>query len=222
MFWLVITGLWLVVTGLLLWPLRAGKAKGQNTLLLLTVSVLVPAVTLLLYWHWGAYSRVSQAALVQQRLVEVTGDIDRTGSRQHLIDEFEHHLQEQPQSAQGWYLLGKLYLRDGRAKAAVTAFSRARELKPHDTESKLGLAQALFIVNANTLTPQAQALLQQVLAVTPESPAALTLLATDAYNKGLYNQAIIYFERLLPYYPPESEDGKRLLAIIAQAQKRRQ
>lgn len=231
LFWLYIAGLCVLALAITLSPLlknRVGDAtssvalsRGYQRAILVALMVLVPALALVLYQQWGDYARVQQASWVQQRMAQVSGEINKTGSREVLIKEFEQHLKQTPQSAKGWYLLGKLYLRDARAEEAVQSLTTANKLKPDDPDTLLALAQALFITKGNALNTESQGLLLQVLEQRPDSPIALTLLGTDAYNKNDYQTALTYFERLLPYYAPDTEEGKRLLEIIAKAQKMR-
>jgi cytochrome c-type biogenesis protein CcmH/NrfG len=234
--WFYAIGLSVLALGLVAWPLltkssdsgqskiqeqpqKCGRLCKANFILLGCLSLFVFASTFLLYWHWGAYERINQVELVRERITEVKKEISQSGSRQSLISQFEAHLKQNPGSANGWYLLGKLYLHDGRNKDAVEALRKSKALDSNNAETLLALAQALFLVHDNTLNSEAQTLLLQVIKKDPESPVALTLLATDEYNKGHYKQALSYFEQLLPYYPAESKDGKHLLEIIAQVQK---
>lgn len=222
-FWGVITGLCVLVLIVLLGPGFLGRVLQQKSqrrsVLMIGIIVLVPLLSVLLYAHWGSYTKVQQAKQVQTHLAEVKASISQSGSRQSLISEFEQHLREKPQDAKGWYLLGKLTLRDGRVKEAIKALRQSNALKPNDPETLLALAEALMVANNNVLTSESQVLLEKVLEVSSNAIEALNLLAIHAYNKGQYNQAVSYFERLLPYYSPESEEGQRLLKIIARAQK---
>lgn len=207
--------------GIILWPFSRTFFSSKNSLMLVGIVVFIPVLSGLLYYFWGGYDRVQQAALVQQRMAEMGDDLKGKASREKLIHEFEAHLEQNPESAKGWYLLGKLYLHDQRTEEAVKALQKSYKLNPVEVDTQVALAQALFIQHDNTLNPQAHALLVEVLKKAPDSTVALTLLGTDAYNKHQYNQALSYFERLLPYYSAESEDGAKLLEIIAQAQKLR-
>ncbi len=218
-----IAGLCVLTLIVLIGPVFMGtilrKKPQSSALLLISVVVLVPLLSVLLYAHWGSYRQVQQAKQVQTHLAEVKASINRSGSRQTLISEFEQHLREKPQDAKGWYLLGKLTLRDGRVQEAIKALRQSNALKPNDPEILLALAEALMVANNNVLTPESQVLLEKVLEFSPNAIEALNLLAIHVYNKRQYNQAVSYFERLLPFYPPESEEGQRLLKIIARAQK---
>jgi cytochrome c-type biogenesis protein CcmH len=196
--------------------------RGSPFIFIAGVTLFIALLTGVLYWHWGAYSRVTQASLIRESVVQMSDDIKGKASLEALIGQFEKHLNQEPGSAKGWYLLGKLYLRDGRVKEAEKVLAMSNSLNPNDLDTMQALAQALFLSHHNTLNSEAQALLVQVIKKAPDSLAALTLLGTDAYNKHQYNQALSYFEKLLPYYSPDTEEGKRLLEIIAQAQKLRQ
>ncbi len=221
-FGLILAGLCALVLLVLLAPSFSGRnsvSLPRGRLLVLGVVLFVTLFSLLLYAYWGAYSRVQQAENVATRVAEVRASIGQTGSRQSLIDDFERHLKRQPQDAKAWYLLGKLALGDGQVKKAVWALRESTKIKGSDPESLLALAEALYMDHHNELTPESQQLLEKTLKLNPDSTEALNLLAIYAYNEGQYNQAVIYFERLLPYYSPESEEGVRLLEIIARAQK---
>lgn len=213
-FWISLIILITLILSVIVWRLK-------NKPVIFSLVVFIPLFSGLLYYTWGNYYRVQHAAMVQQRMAEMSDDIKGESSRKKLINEFEQHLREHPESAKGWYLVGKLYLHDQRVGDAVKALQKSYTLNPGETDTQLALAQALFLQHNNRLDPQAQDLLKKALKKVPESPVALTLLGTDAYNKHQYNQALSYFEKLLPYYSPDSEDGAKLLEIIAQAQKLR-
>ncbi len=213
-FWISLIILITLILSVIVWRLK-------NRPVIFSLVVFVPFLSGLLYYTWGNYDRVQHAAMVQQRMAEMSDDIKGESSRKKLISEFEQHLREYPESAKGWYLVGKLYLHDQRVDEAVKALQKSYKLNSEETDTQLALSQALFLQHNNRLDPQAEDLLKKVLKKVPESPVALTLLGTDAYNKHQYNQALSYFEKLLPYYSPDSEDGAKLLEIIAQAQKLR-
>ncbi len=220
-FWCWIIFLIVVTLGIIVRPFSQAIFQSKNRVIVISLVLFIPVLSGLLYSLWGGYARVQQAQLVQFRMTEMTDDVNGKTSRLKLIHEFETHLQEHPDSAKGWYLLGKLYLHDQRADEAVNALQKSYKLNPDEVDTALALAQALFIQHDSKLDSQAHSLLLAVLKKAPDSPVALTLLGTDAYNKHQYNQALDYFEKLLPYYSAESEDGARLLEIIAQAQKLR-
>lgn len=54
-----------------------------------------------------------------------------------LIQEMQVHLQKDPESREGWYLLGKLYLSQNRTTEAAEAFAKAGVLKNY-TRASIG------------------------------------------------------------------------------------
>lgn len=211
-FWILLSIISLSVMAVLIWPLIRYSSKIAAMAL-----VSLPIVAILLYQHWGSYAEVKQAGLIRERLVSVKQQIAQEGSRRSLIKQFESHLQAKPDSAQGWYLLGKLYLSENELAKAVDAFSKANKLQANNPEIMLALAEAKFLVH-QSLDVEAKALLKAVLAKEPNAVGAYSLLAIDAYNRRLYKDAVAYWEKLLPFYPPESEEVKKVLELIAKAQ----
>ncbi|MDQ2994217.1 MAG: hypothetical protein M3R00_04630 [Pseudomonadota bacterium] len=211
MFWIIITIVCIAVTAFLLGSLWRTRAA----LVLLSV----PIAAVLFYQQWGAYPDVRHATLIKQRLGEVKQQIAHDGSRRTLIKQFEEHLKIKPDSAKGWYLLGKLYLSEGQKTEAVNALTKANTLNAKDPETMLALAEALFWRNQQKLDGTARTLLQRVIAKEPTAVGAYHLLAIDAYNRGDFKIAVVYWEKVLPLYPQGSEEVKKILDLIARAQR---
>ncbi len=220
MFWIVISIISLIVIAVLLRPLLQQNTKEQKlsrfSAILAVMSL--PLFAILLYQQWGAYTEVKQASLIKTRLVEVKQQIAKDGSRQALIKQFEAHLHAKPDSAKGWYLLGKLYLGEDERAQAVDALAKSNILKPNDAETMLALAEAKFLLHQQKLDPEAKALLKSVLAIEPNAVGAYNLLAIDAFNRREFKDAVANWEKILTFYPPGSEEVKKVLELIAKAQ----
>ena len=101
-----------------------------------------------------------------------------------IFNRLETHVHQHPKRTQGWYLLGRLYASQHQWKNAQIAFEHAHVLDPHDKRITVNWAQSLFI------------------------------LATDAYQKGQYQDAINNWQHLLTLIPPESEEAKNIRRMI--------
>lgn len=88
----------------------------------------------------------------------------------------------------GWYLLGRLYLNKQWLQAALAAFVKAKELSPDKPEIVLAYADTLHA------------------------------LAVDAYQQQNYQQAIDYWQRLLPQLDANTPAEKNVRNWIASAQ----
>ena len=204
----------LLAIGFVVWPLihraiflnKKALLIDKRGILFLSISAISIAVfSWMSYQYWGS----------SQQIVRHTQHLNNM-SVSEIIEKMEKHLAKQPNSAQGWYLLGKLYFHQAHYQLASNALKKAYQLRPDDLETKLYYAQALFFQK----NPQAYQLLVEIVEKDPNETTAINLLALDAYQKKNYQQAIQYWEKLLDFYSTDSEDGKALLKMIALSQKK--
>lgn len=181
--------------------------------------VALPLVSLWLYSKLGAGSQLSAQYAAQHRAKAVQVEMTKLGSVQNVITTLAAHLQAHP-DARGWFLLGKLYLKEQNYGEAVKALQEANRLQPQQPETLVAYAEALFFFNHRVLTAQGKRVLAQVLSLQPQQPEALNLLAVAAYQAGDYSQAAHYWQQLLSQYASDSEDGQILLRMIADAQQK--
>ena len=187
----------------------------KTALLLLIV---FPVAALLLYLHWGASQKLQQAELLQKRVAVVKAEIEKTGSPIAIIDALKSRLQQHPQSARGWFLLGRLYMSNQQYQDAVEVFAKANQLQPKQPGIMVSYVQAQFFSDQRVLKPAGRKLIQQALSIQPNNINAINLLAVDAYNHNDYQKALRYWLRLMPLIPPHTKDAKVLNAMIEKAQ----
>ncbi len=188
--------------------------------LALAFFVLLPAAGLALYHYWGFSSQLNNYYAIQARTKEVKAEVAKLGTPQKVVETLQKRLKQNPDSARGWYLLGKIYFGMREYEKSVDVLSKSNELKPNDPETMLALAQSLFFANKQVLTPRAQALLDKVLKATPNNHGAMNLIAVNAFIQHNYPLAIKNWEILLADTSPDSETGKYLMSMIAQAQEK--
>ena len=130
----------------------------------------------------------------------------------------QQHLVNQPDSAQGWYLLGRLYASQQKFQDAANSFAKANALNPHQPDILFNEAEALFALQKPALRPKTLALLIQLHQLAPQRDDATNLLAVVLYQDAQYARAIALWEKLSERYPANTSDGKALLQAIAMAQ----
>lgn len=199
--------------------INSASNKKLNIAAVIFFVIAMPIASIILYLQWGDsqqlnqyYTQLKNAKLVQKELAEYKNP-------QQLINRMLAILQQHPNSAKGWYLLGRLYLNQNQFDSAVKAFAKANQLQPNEPMIMQQYAESLFFANKNSLPAEAKQLLLAVLVKVPNDPDAINLLAIDAYNKQDYQTAINYWERLINDFDPTSPNGKALLQAIASAQK---
>lgn len=188
----------------------------------ISLVVVLPLIAGALYFHWGNARGLVNYGLRQQQAVRVNAELANIKNHpEQVVDQLQAYLQMHPDSAKGWYLLGKVYLAQNKYPQALVALTKAHEQAANNIDYTTAYVMAVFFTNQKQLTPAAKQLLEQVLQQSPTDVGAINLLAIDAYNQGKYNQAIQYWEKLIPLFDPQSDDERLLLQMISRAQKKR-
>ncbi len=172
------------------------------------------------YWRWGAFpewinyqqQRANQKQ-VQLMLKSIHGPDD-------LVKKLLARLKKQPDSAEGWYLLGRLYVSQNQWQQAHDVFVKAHTLNPDEIKITVNYAESLWQLNHQAFNEEIRGLFQSVLQKNKNQPDALAMLAMDAFLGHAYRPAIDYWQRLQNILPPQSEDAKAIRKAIAKAQQR--
>lgn len=192
-------------------PLRKQKAM---------MSMLAPVFIIIVtfaYWRWGAWSDWQIYLDQQSKKEQVQAMLKAVNGPQALIDKLKARLSNNPESARGWFLLGRLYASQDDWSQARDAFAKANELQP-DEQAAVNYAQSLWQLNQRQFDKTIRGLFNGVLQKNPNQPDALAMLAMDSFMSHDYQQAIDYWQRLLKLAPPGSEDADAIRKAIAKAQ----
>lgn len=218
LFWLLIALMCLLAVGFIAYPLLNNRldqyGRGAKRTLIIIMG-LIPLAALVSYLYWG-HSQQLAAKYVQQQQANALRQ--QLGSPAQVIARLKQHLQAEPNSAQGWFLLGKLYFSQQQFAEAAEAYAQLNQLQPNNPEFLVQYAQALYFSNQHRLSPKIKTLLQHVLRLQANHPLAINLLAIDAYRQAHYQQAIHYWQQLLVQYPPNSDDYQAIATAIDNAQ----
>lgn len=162
------------------------------------------------YWLWGSWLPYTTFTHQQALLSTIKNP-------QELIDKIKTRLNQEPNSARGWFLLGRLYSSQNQWGAALDAFDHAHRLEPDNEQMTVNYAQGLWQNNYQKFNPEIRQILQTILETNANQPDAISMLAMDAFQEGAYTQAIKYWTHLLTLVPPDSEDAKAIRKAIAKA-----
>ena len=171
-------------------------------------ALLVPVLGVALYLHWGAVDEVVQtrqmAAAQPQSIEEMTARLEQT-------------VQQQPDSAEAWYFLGRTYMAQERAGDAAKAFERAVEIAGRAPELLGQWAQALYFAEGKQWSEQMQALTDEALKADPQEVTSLGLLGIAAYESQRYADAVNYWERLVAVLPEQDPSRAAIAGGIERA-----
>ncbi len=182
--------------------------------------IFIVSCSTILYFKWGDSKQLHQYYSAKSHAAEINDEIKNFKSPEQLINKMLAVLQQHPHSAQGWFLLGRLYSGTGKFLNAEQAFSKAIAYNPNKLNYKLEYAQADFFANNKSLSKQATLYLNQVISKEPKNLSAINLIALNAFSHKNYQVAIDQWEALLNYFPANSTDGQVIMNAIVEAQKR--
>lgn len=171
LFWLLMAGLLILAVSFIVLPLL--RKPQQYPRLAIVLTLFISIVAMLLYRQWGHAPQLAawhEQTHAQQQLLAQYGSIEQ------LIAQLQAQLAKHSDSAQGWYLLGKLCLNTQRYTEAAAAFAKANQLQPRDVTILLPYAQTLMLLNDK----QADAVLKEILVLQPDNAIALQWVAMVA------------------------------------------
>ena len=151
----------------------------------------VAALALALYALWGE----PQAALLADsgRLLAASEPEQLTA----LAGALAARTRRQPKDADGWFHLGHVRLRQREFDGAARAFATLHELTGANEQVDLAWAQARYLADGGAVAPATRAIIDRVLAVRPEQPAMLELMAMNALRGGDFATASRLLARIL-------------------------
>jgi cytochrome c-type biogenesis protein CcmH len=126
-------------------------------------------------------------------------------SPQNMVARLARKLERDPQDLNGWLMLGRSYIVLEQYPLAVRAFERADRLAGgKSAEALVGQAEALTMSNESELDGRAGRLIEQALALDPNSGKALFFGAAAAVRRGQLALGRERFAKLLDQNPPEA------------------
>jgi cytochrome c-type biogenesis protein CcmH/NrfG len=125
-------------------------------------------------------------------------------------------VQEAPNDAKAWFLLGRLRAGQGDWKGAHDALLQAYRLNPNDHKAAIFYVETI-LNNQGQLNVFARQILQKVLTQDPNQADALMLLAADAKQHQCYQLAAQYWQKVLPQVPKEEKMYDALKTAIDEA-----
>jgi cytochrome c-type biogenesis protein CcmH len=126
-------------------------------------------------------------------------------SPQTMVARLARKLEKDPQNLDGWLLLGRSYTQLQEFPLATRAYQRADRLAGgQNAEALIGEAEALARADETELDGRAGRLIEQALALDPNSGKALFFGAAVAMRRGELPLARERFTKLLALDPPDN------------------
>lgn len=191
---------------------------------------LLPGVILLIVISLGIYIKtgvfnqvldwqraVSEYPLLRERLMnEKAVPLNREEIARLGIG-LRNELQQYPNDAANWMMLGRIGLLQDDLGTVTQAFAHAYMLKPNSLDIVLGYAEVLTRSNDAQDNKQARDILRDLLEKHQQDTRILALLAFNAFERGDYTQAIDAWQSVLKLLPKNSDQRAIIMRSILQA-----
>lgn len=119
-------------------------------------------------------------------------------------------LQQNPQDAQGWFMLGQVGMALENGQLAFDGFNKAVQLQPDNIKYKSSYAQMLMFSNDPRDKERGEEVLKEILRLDHTNLDALSLLAFNAFEKEDYKMAAMTWGMMVKLIP-EDEPRREVL-----------
>ncbi len=173
----------------------------------------IPVASMLMYSVLGEPAALDPRALQQgvDSSVEVTPE-----KLTEMAVALTRRLQDEPNSMEGWVMLGRVQRARGHFEEAAEAFAKALTLSRDDNLS-IERAEVLAQKNGGSFAGEPWLIIQRVLTADPHHLNALFLAGSASYSELNFNTALRYWERAREVVPADSPDAPELDRAIAEA-----
>lgn len=188
------------------------------------IALALPVIAVVFYLRVGHPSAFSATPVPagRSRAAPTPSETDAAGfSPQRIeanVSALAKKLEQNPNDAAGWSMLGRSYSSLGKYSEASAAYKKAVDLKSDDADLLADYAFALAMANEKKLAGEPTEIIKKALKIDPENPKVLELAGSAAFEAKDYKLAINYWEKLLKKVSSDPEISQALSERIAKAQ----
>lgn len=134
-----------------------------------------------------------------------------------VIAQLETQMQQHPDNAEGWRMLGWSYMQTGRNAEAATAYGKAAAIDPKNAEYLSAQGEATVLASGGTVTPSAQTAFRKAVAADPADPRARYYLGVARDQSGDHEGAVNAWIALLKSAPPDAPWAGEVRSFLEKA-----
>ena len=185
------------------------------------VAAVVPLVSLGLYFQIGEYRVIEDPSIAQAPGVHNTQVQNQKSNltMSDILGILEKRLLDNPDDAEGWYVLGRTLMAQQQYDRAVDAFQKTLDLVGDSPGVLFSMADAMATINGGSMQGEPEQLVKRGLGVAPMDPTGLWLNGLAAEQRQDYKVAYASWTRLLPLIqsdPASTAEVNRLIKTLEQ------
>jgi cytochrome c-type biogenesis protein CcmH len=173
----------------------------------------VPVLSMVMYSVLGQPAALDPLAL--QQGIDSSAEVTPEKLTEMAIA-LTRRLQDEPNSMEGWVMLGRVQRARGRFEEAAEALAKALALS-RDDNLLIERAEVLAQHNGGSFAGEPWSIIQRVLAADPHHLNALFLAGSASYAEMNFRSALRFWERAREVVPADSPDAPELDRAIAEA-----
>ena len=174
---------------------------------------MVPVASMLMYSVLGEPAALDPRAL--QQGVDASAEVTPEKLTEMAVA-LTRRLQDEPNSMEGWVMLGRVQRARGHFEEAAEAYGKALGLSRDDNLS-IERAEVLAQKNGGSFAGEPWSIIQRVLTADPHHLNALFLAGSASYAEMNFTTALRYWERAREVVPVDSPDAPELDRAISEA-----
>lgn len=190
---------------------HAGAPKNSSRLGIavpFVAALLIPVGGGALYAHFGEHEKVALTVSLQHEPETV----------EQAIARLEDIVRLQPDSVDGWYILGRTYMNEQQYSKAANAFEQAMQLTGRHPDILAQWTQAEYFATDKRWSSDLQLAVDTVLAANPADATTLGFVGIAAFESGNFNVALDAWSRLLGQMDPRDPSAQAVLTGIERAE----
>ena len=183
------------------------------------VALGVPLAAVLLYLQLGTPAALEPPAQVAAAPQGHAGG-DCTASMEQLVASLAAKLQQEPDNAEGWFMLGRSYMSMGRYAEAAEAFQRVLDQVGDDPAVMLRYADAQAMAQGGKISGKPFEMIKKALLLKPDDATGLWLAGLGYEEQGEYEQAVQHWRKLEPMMQDDPASLNEVRNLIARAEQK--
>jgi len=187
------------------------SVKGRGAYFsLVMVGLFVPLLSLAIYLLVGTTQAIHESSRV------VVADEKGMPDINAMITRLEQRLEKEPNDAEGWFMLARTYSVLKRYNEAVNAYEKSLSVDNKNPKTFFYLADTLAVEKQGDLRGRSSELIQQGLALKPDSQMGLWLAGIAARQNNDNAQALAYLQKLYPLLNESPTEQQEVAKLIQQ------
>jgi cytochrome c-type biogenesis protein CcmH len=199
---------------------EADSEKSRGKWMAIVVLLAIPAVSVSLYLVYGEYRVVKNPQLAFAAPQQQQAAAAPQMSLEEMTVAIKQRLKDNPEDAEGWFMLGRTMMARQQHDQAVTAFQRSNDLLADEPGIMFALADALAMQNNGNLLGEPEELVQRALKLAPRFPNGLWLAGMAAEQRQDYKSAHRYWSLLLPLIADNPASSREVQGLLAKLEQR--